>query len=331
MRKTLGAVIACGAVVATIGLATLLANAPVSGAIFTTLPDGSKVNYNIYDIKPHVYLDGGPGDQAPPGAAGLPDGVYVFQVTDPSGKVLLSVDPNGCRQFTVTNGVIVDVAPAGGCAHAIGIDADHGATSLHPTNPPAVTVQLCGGGVADPEHPTLCFKDTPNPGGVYKVWVTPIDDFLLGCDALNSANTGHELSLVDCGYKSKGNAHGFIPRYSKTDNFKVDGSPREIDGRAHAPDGTILDGWLVVWTDTLGVSNPKWSYENLSLDVHHEAHVEDIEDGTHTFDLTNQPICTIGAVYVNGQPQPKSGPQTITIKVGPNFTSGTIFYDVYCQ
>jgi hypothetical protein len=304
---------------------------PPTGAIFTTLPDGSRVNYNIYDIKPHVYLDGGPGDQAPVGSAGLPDGIYVFQVTDPSGKTLLSIDPNGCRRFTVTNGVIVDVAPAGACGHATGIDADHGALSLHPSAPPAVTVQLCGGGVGDPEHPTLCFNDTPNPGGEYKVWVTPIDDFILGCDALDSANTGKELSIVDCGFKSKGNAHGFIPRFSKTDNFKVGSFPREIDGRAHGHDGTILDGWMVVWTDTLGVSNLKWSYEDLSLDVHHEAHVEDVEDGTHTFDLTNQPICTIGQVYVNGQRQPKTGPQTITIKVGPSFGSGTIWYDVYCQ
>jgi hypothetical protein len=67
----------------------LRAHAP-SGAIFTTKADGSEVNYNIYDAKEDVYLDGGPGPGAPQHAAGLDDGVYVFQVTDPSGKVLLS-------------------------------------------------------------------------------------------------------------------------------------------------------------------------------------------------------------------------------------------------
>ena len=41
-----------------------LAHAP-SGAIFTTLPDGSAVNFNIYDSKDDVYLDGGPGSGAP--------------------------------------------------------------------------------------------------------------------------------------------------------------------------------------------------------------------------------------------------------------------------
>src|SRR5262249_51824652 len=42
----------------------LRASAP-SGAIFTTLVDGSAVNYNIYAAKEDVYLDGGPGQGAP--------------------------------------------------------------------------------------------------------------------------------------------------------------------------------------------------------------------------------------------------------------------------
>ena len=37
----------------------------------------------------------GPGQGAPQTAAGLDDGTYVFQITDPSGKVLLSTDPAG--------------------------------------------------------------------------------------------------------------------------------------------------------------------------------------------------------------------------------------------
>src|SRR6266487_4529168 len=46
------------------------ADAP-SGAIFTTVADGSEVNFNIYPSKDAVYLDGGPGPGAPQGAAGL--------------------------------------------------------------------------------------------------------------------------------------------------------------------------------------------------------------------------------------------------------------------
>src|SRR4051812_44496850 len=57
-----------------------MAHAP-SGAIFTTVVDGSEVNFNQYPSKEAVYLDGGPGPGAPQHAAGLDDDRYVFQVT----------------------------------------------------------------------------------------------------------------------------------------------------------------------------------------------------------------------------------------------------------
>jgi hypothetical protein len=125
--------------------------APVSGAIFTTDSSGVPVNLNHYPNKQAVYLNGGPGLNAPDDAAGLPDGTYSFQVTDPSGKTLLSEDPVACRQFTVVGGVIQDVVPSGGCEHATGTDGEDG----------GATVQL---------YP---YSTTPNNGGVYKVWVTP--------------------------------------------------------------------------------------------------------------------------------------------------------------
>ena len=43
---------------------------PIPGAIFTTLSDGTRVNANIYDYEDDVYLDGGPGPQAPVGRCG---------------------------------------------------------------------------------------------------------------------------------------------------------------------------------------------------------------------------------------------------------------------
>src|SRR5712664_4603576 len=82
------------------------AEAGVSGAIFTTTVTGSAVNANQYESKCAVYLDGGPGPHAPATAAGLPDGDYYFQVTDPSGGQLLSTDPVSNRRFHVTGGVI---------------------------------------------------------------------------------------------------------------------------------------------------------------------------------------------------------------------------------
>jgi hypothetical protein len=154
-----------------------LARAP-SGAVFTTLKDGTRVNANIFESESDVYLDGGPGPNAPVDAAGLPKGEYVFQVTDPSGKTLLSSDPPGCRGFYVNeSGLISGVVPAGGCEHNTGLDLGHGAT----------TVQLSP------------FGPTPNAGGVYKVWVTPLERF-------GSAD---------------GKYHGFTPSDSKTDVFKV--------------------------------------------------------------------------------------------------------------
>src|SRR5882724_3922877 len=144
------------------------AHAP-SGAIFTTVVDGSEVNFNIYAAKEDVYLDGGPGPGAPQGAAGLDDDTYVFQVTDPSGKELLSTDPARCRQFVVTGGIITSVV-ATGCEHSTGFDIDHNAK----------TVQL------------IPYNDTPTPGGVYKGWVVGVENYLRGCADLGVAN-GREL------------------------------------------------------------------------------------------------------------------------------------------
>jgi hypothetical protein len=284
----------------------LRAHAP-SGAIFTTLADGSEVNYNIYAQKEDVYLDGGPGMGAPQHAAGLDDGTYVFQVTDPSGKVLLSTDPAGCRRVTVSGGIITGVVASGGCEHQTGFDVDHGAT----------TVRL------------FPYDDTPNPGGVYKVWITTVEDYLLGCSELGVSNG---LDVVDCGAKRSGNAHGFIPRHSKTDNFKVGGAIMEIDTRFR--DGymwnDVLDGRYITWTDTLGASNVKWSYENLALDIRHEAHVEATEIGTHYITVDNQPGCLVGEIAVDGHRLPKTGPQTVAVNITSHMKRDTVFLDVVC-
>ena len=173
-----------------VSLGAQAAFASPKGAIFTTLVDGSRVNANIYEDKNDVYLDGGPGPNAPPGAAALPDGDYYFQVTDPSGKTLLSADAVKYRRFTVANGVIVSAHN-----HPTGVDKDYGGPPLN-----AVTVKL------------MPYKDTPNPGGVYKVWATPVDKF-----------TGDPNKVDTPSQKF----HGFDPAWSKTDNFKVKGKPEQ--------------------------------------------------------------------------------------------------------
>jgi hypothetical protein len=72
--------------------------APVSGAIFTTDGGCNGTNVNIFGSKADVYLDGGP---AHPGAAGLPDGEYYVQVTEPNGTVL---GTSGIETVTVSSG-----------------------------------------------------------------------------------------------------------------------------------------------------------------------------------------------------------------------------------
>ena len=74
---------------------TVFAQGGFFGAIYTTLGDGQTVNQNVYPNKPAVYLNGGPQNQ---NAHDLPDGTYYFQVTNPSGSVLLSTDLANCRQ-----------------------------------------------------------------------------------------------------------------------------------------------------------------------------------------------------------------------------------------
>jgi hypothetical protein len=211
---------------------------PLKGAIFTTTPNGSVVDENVhYDRKTDVYLDGGPPPRAPQRAAGLPDGDYVFQVTDPSGRVLLSEDPAKCRVFRVENGIIValrDKTDTGFADHSAddechvndGPAGEGGATGRHDTNVDidhadegAVVVQL------------MPFLDTPNPGGVYEAWVIPLPTYLSNGGGLETtpiplcAHDGRSPESCGDGAVRIGFRQdpGFGPPRDqvKTDNFKV--------------------------------------------------------------------------------------------------------------
>jgi hypothetical protein len=238
--------------------------APLPGAIFTTVEDGRVVNENThYKKKEDVYLDGGPGPNAPSKAAGLPEGDYFFQVTDPSGKDLLSTDHISCRKIHVNEHGVIDFVypgtnyewqngPDAGwaavpCRHAQGVDADHFELD-------AITVQL---------YP---FDDTPNKGGVYKAWVTRVSDYAGDPNYVPSARKD-DVNGEDYG---PGYYHGFVPRFCKTDNFKVKekGKPSEppptlsvkkfhdkdVDGYKDM-DEEWVTGWQITITDPLTVAN----------------------------------------------------------------------------
>jgi hypothetical protein len=116
-----------------------------SNAIYTTDKTGTEVNQNIYGLASDVYLSGGPQNQH---HSGLADGTYFFQVTDPSGKVLLSTDNAVCRQLQVVNGAVAGAV--GPCPHQNGI--------FNPANG-ALPVQLAP------------YSATPNQGLEYKAWL----------------------------------------------------------------------------------------------------------------------------------------------------------------
>jgi hypothetical protein len=294
---------------ASVFASSAFAHAP-SGALFTTVADGSEVNANIYASKDLVYLDGGPGPGAPQGAAGLNDDTYVFQVTEPSGKTLLSLDLARCRQFVVSGGIITAVV-ATGCQHVTGNDIDHN----------ALTVQL------------MPYADTPNNGGEYKAWVVRLGDFLAGCAALGVSNG---LNVVDCGH-SAGNLHGFIPRHTKTDNYKVGVTNNiEIDTRfIDNATGQLINGLQVTWTDTLGSSNTKYSYTNAQTGIDHFAHIEAVEAGVHGITVADQLGCKVIKVTCydtkNYCSPDVTGAGTIDVQIGQNDPIWTKYLYVYCN
>jgi hypothetical protein len=251
---------------------------PVTGAIFTTLANGSTVNSNHFDSKCAVYLDGGPGPNAPAGAAGLPDGDYYFQVTDPSGRQLLSTDVVSNRRFQVTSGVIVAYTGSGGPIHPTGIDLDHPELG-------AVTIRL-----ADASCPSD-FLDSPNNGGAYKVWATPVGDFV--GDPAKVDN--------DCG---NGCFHGFLPAKSKTDNFKARAGTATfcltVNKQIQQAGGPFIpaSNWGITVTDSLGVSNTYFT------DVAGQAMVCGLTEGAYTVTEVVEPGYELVGLIVNGVPVP---------------------------
>lgn len=267
---------------------------PLSGAIFTTTVDGSIVNENVhYKSKKDVYLDGGPGPNAPSTAAGLPEGDYYFQVTDPSGKDLLSTDHISCRMIHINEYGVIDMVYPGtnyyyqngnnggwqteDCQHEQGVDVDHAELG-------AITVQL------------FPYDDTPNKGGVYKVWITPVDAYA----PINEFNPlGPKSQSVNSEGYAPGNYHGFIPRWSKTDNFKVKKRPfvapeitvrkfHDENANGIKDEGEVeIIGWEVGYTDPLGLSDTLFTPETILA----------AEPGTYTF-VEDTPSGTLQTVSI---------------------------------
>lgn len=168
-----------------VALSAVVTAQQFSGAIYTTKSDGTVVNQNLYEKKEDVYLNGGPQNL---NAAGLPPGVYYFQVTTPGGQ-LLSTDAAVCRQVVVNSNGWMAGAYRGTTAEPI--PCAHNDGDLNPANGNK-GVQL------------MPFDDTTNPGGEYKVW-------------LISQAPGCKTSVSESDPK----VIIFDNSCAKTDNFKV--------------------------------------------------------------------------------------------------------------
>jgi hypothetical protein len=124
----------------------------MTGAIFTTESTCTTVNGNtIYTAQTDVYLNGGPDRVGGPFgvAAGLPDGSYYVQITDPSGSVLLGTSVGSALPQAVT--------VVGGAFQSC--------------------YQLWAILVKGSNPLETGYDQTPNEGGVYKVWVSSTPEF----------------------------------------------------------------------------------------------------------------------------------------------------------
>jgi len=138
-----------------------------SGAILTTNADCNGVNLNLYNTKDDVYLDGGP---AHPGAAGLPDGSYCVKVVEPNGT-LLGMSAAGAVH--VTDGIFDQ------CYQLMAI---------------CVTASSLG-----TDTPVAGFDTTSNPGGEYKVIVSPDCNFANGTTKEDNFKVRSEPSQESAG------------------------------------------------------------------------------------------------------------------------------------
>jgi hypothetical protein len=160
-------------------------SAVIFGSIGTAATGGAPVQ--VFTRRTDVFLTAGPTATPCFFPAYLSDGKYYFQVTDPSGRTLLSTDPVAERAFTVKGGVI---ASYDGTTHAT-----DGKTAC--------------GSLAIALSP---YNDAGARKALYIVWVTP---------AAGLEGTPTQVDPV-CGTSC---FHGFRADSSLTAAFRVEDKP----------------------------------------------------------------------------------------------------------
>lgn len=154
-------------------IAPALAQAPGAAIVLNRV--GNPADGNSFARKDAVYLSGGPTGAC--GTTGLADGDYYFQITDPSGALLLSRDPIGERAVRVTGGVFAQY-----------LGTTRPSANVGPCS--ALNLRLAP------------FAATPLPNREYKLWLTrtadygPIGAGLFGFDPARSKSENFRVDAI---------------------------------------------------------------------------------------------------------------------------------------
>ncbi|HSD71621.1 MAG TPA: SdrD B-like domain-containing protein [Thermoanaerobaculia bacterium] len=172
------------------------ARAQLSGVVTTVTAAGAP--QDVFTAKGDVFFTAGPTATPCAFTRFLSDGRYYFQVTDISGRRLLSTDPAAERVVTVRNGVLFSYD-----GHTHAADAAQGTGGEEGAE--FVALGPCGGlsvGLAP-------FSDAGNLDASYLLWLTPLAAF---------SGDPAQIDAV-CG---TGCFHGFRPESSLTASFRVE-------------------------------------------------------------------------------------------------------------
>ena len=158
------------------------ASAQLAGTVTTVTAEG--VPQDAFDSLEAVFLGAGPTQAPCPASSYLADGLYYFQVTDPTGAELLSTDAVSERAVMVRGGVIASYE---GTTHVTG------------------GINACGSRAVS----LMPYESAVRCSTGYLVWMTPASAFEGSPEQVDSV----------CG---DGCFHGFRPELSRTFMVRVE-------------------------------------------------------------------------------------------------------------
>lgn len=224
-----------------------LSAAQVTGAIFTTDSVCDGTDLNIYSDLSDVYLDGGPTH---PGAAGLPDGEYYVQVTEPDGTLLgTSLGAGDETPVVVSGGEFVT------CYQLEGI-----------------LIKASDG--------TPGYDETSNAGGEYKTWIGTEPTF-------TNSNTKTDNFKVDSDEGEPGPDPSPSPSPVPQARLQV---IKFYDANANGvnDDGQLINGWRIEIAD--GMSYVRYTPVDMILEPDTYTVTESDPQETNWFQTTANPV-----------------------------------------